>query len=181
MQKSKNQNRLAKIILTALLIAVNVVLERLLAYSVWNQTISLGFIAVAFAAAFLGTPYAVAVAGLGDVIGSLLFPFGPYFPGFTLTNCVYGIILAEFLYKNATTIKIIICVLLGKIVCSLILNTLWVSILYKGDLGAFFIVLYSRLPQAALMTTAELIVLLLLFSSKSKLRILFEKNLKKFI
>ena len=106
MQKSKRQQQLFKIILTALLIALNLVLERILpSYKIWNQDISFGFIAVAFAAAFLGTPYAALVAGMGDLIGAILFPFGAYFPGFTLTNVVYGIILAEFIYKNATPLK----------------------------------------------------------------------------
>lgn len=181
MKKSTNRQQLFKIILTAILIALNVILERFLAYSVWNQTISFGFIAVAFAAAFLGTPYAVAVAGFGDLVGSLLFPFGAYFPGFTLTNCVYALILAEFIYKNATPIKIIISVVLNKIVCSLILNTLWISIMYRGGVDAFFVVLATRLLSTGILAAVELIVLLLVFSEKSKIRILFEKNLKKII
>ncbi len=181
MKKSTNQQQLFKIILTAILIALNVILERFLAYSVWNQTISFGFIAVAFAAAFLGTPYAVAVAGFGDLIGSLLFPFGAYFPGFTATNCIYGLILAEFLYKNATPIKIVIGVILNKIVCSLTLNTLWISIMYRGGVDAFFVVLPTRLLGAAIMTVVELVILLIVFSQKSKIREVLDKNLKKII
>lgn len=181
MNKSTNQQHLFKIILTAILIALNVILERFLAYSVWNQTISFGFIAVAFAAAFLGTPYAVAVAGFGDLVGSLLFPFGAYFPGFTVTNCVYGLILAEFLYQNATPLKIVIGVVLNKIVCSLTLNTLWISIMYRGGVDAFFIVLPTRIPGAAIMTAVELIVIILVFSQNSHVRALLDKNIKKII
>lgn len=181
MKKSTRQQRLFKIILTAMLIAINVILERFLAYSIWNQTVSFGFIAVAFAAAFLGTPYAVAVAGFGDLIGSLLFPFGAYFPGFTVANCIYGLILAEFIYKNATPVKIVIGVVLNKIVCTLILNTLWISIMYRGGVDAFFIVLPTRLPGAALMTVVELVILLPVFSQKSKIRINLKQNLKKII
>lgn len=182
MTKSKKQAHLIKIILTALLIALNLVLERIIpSYKIWNQDISFGFIAIAFAAAFLGTSYAAVVAGMGDLLGSLLFPFGAYFPGFTATNCVYGIILAEFLYQNATPIKIIICVLLNKIACSLILNTLWISIMYRGGVDAFFIVLVPRLIGTAISAAIELIVLLLVFSSKSKLRTLLDKNIKKIL
>ena len=182
MIKSKKQTQLFKIILTALLIALNLVLERIVpSYKIWNQDISFGFIAIAFAAAFLGTPYAAAVAGVGDLIGSLLFPFGAYFPGFTLTNCIYGIILAEFLYKNTTPIKIVVCVLLNKIVCSLILNTLWISLMYRGGVDAFFIVLVPRLIGTAISATIELLILMLVFSNKSHLRTLLDKNLKKII
>ena len=182
MTKSKKQTALFKIILTALLIALNLVLERIIpSYKIWNQDISFGFIAIAFAAAFLGMPYAVAVAGIGDLVGSLLFPFGAYFPGFTVTNCVYGLILAEFLYKNATPLKIVICVLLNKTVCSLVLNTLWISLLYRGGIDAFFIVLVPRLVGTAISAAIELVILMLVFSNKSKARELLEKNLKKII
>ena len=150
-------------------------------YKIWNQDISFGFIAIAFAAAFLGTPYAAIVAGMGDLIGSLLFPFGAYFPGFTLTNCIYGIILAEFIYKNATPLKIVICVILNKVTCSLILNTLWISLMYRGGVDAFFVVLVPRLVGTAIIAAIELVVLLLVFSNKSKVRSLLDKNLKKII
>ncbi len=182
MAKSNKQQQLFKIILTAILIATNLVLERIVpSYKIWSQDISFGFVAVAFAAAFLGTPYAVAVAGLGDLLGSLLFPFGAYFPGFTLTNCIYGLILAEFLYKNASPLKIVICVLLNKTVCSLVLNTLWISIMYRGGTDAFFVVLAARLVGTAISAVIELIVLMLVFCNKSKLRFILDKNIKKLI
>lgn len=182
MTKSKKQTDLIKIILTALLIALNLVLERIIpSYKIWNQDISFGFVAIAFAAAFLGTPYAVVVAGVGDLVGSLLFPFGAYFPGFTLTNCVYGLILAEFLHKKATLLKIIICVILNKIVCSLILNTLWISIMYRGGVDAFFVVLIPRLLGTAISAAIEFIILLLVFSEKSKARLLLDKNINRLI
>lgn len=181
MKKSKKQTELFKIILAAILIALNVILERFLAYSVWNQTISFGFITVAFAAAFLGLPYAIAVAGLGDLIGSLLFPFGAYFPGFTVTNCVYGLLLAGFIYNKATPLNCVLSVVATKLVCSLTLNTLWISILYRDGVDAFFVVLVTRLPQAAIMTAIEIIVLLLVFSDKSKIRTTLNRSLQKII
>ena len=182
MKKNIKQKQLFKIILTALLIALNVVLERIVpSYKVWSQDISFGFIAIAFSAAFLGIPYAVAVAGFGDLIGALLIPYGAYFPGFTATNCIYGLILAEFIYKNATPVRCILCVVLNKIICSLILNTLWVSIMYRGGVDAFWVVLATRLPGTAIMTVVEIVVLLLLFSNKSKVRTTLDKGLNKII
>lgn len=182
MTKSNKQAQLFKIILTAILIALNLVLERIVpSYKIWNQDISFGFISIAFAAAFLGLPYAVAVAGVGDLLGSLLFPFGTYFPGFTITNCIYGLILAVFLYKNATSFKIILCVVLNKLVCSLMLNTLWISIMYRGGIDAFFAVLATRLLGTAISSVVELVILLIVFSKQSKLRSLLDKNLNKII
>ena len=180
MQK-KYSSPLFKIVFTGILIAMNIVLERFLAYSVWNQTISLGFITVAFAASFLGIPYAIAVAGLGDLIGSLLFPFGTYFVGFTVTNCLYAFITAIFICKNATAIKATLSVIINKLVCSLTLNTIWISLLYRGGIDAFPAVFISRIPQLVLMTVIEIAVLILLFSRKSKVRILLDKNMKRIV
>jgi ECF transporter S component (folate family) len=176
---SKNKNFLFKIILTSILIALNIILERLLAYSVWNQTISFSFVTIGFAAVFLGFPYAAIVATVGDILGSLLIPFGPYFFGFTLTNAIAGLITGLFLYKNATVIKITLSVFLNKILCSLILNTIWISILYRGGLDAFPVVFVSRIPQSAIMFVVEIVVLSLLFTEKSKVRKMLNKAFKK--
>ena len=173
----KKASLLFKIILTSLLIALNIILERFLAYSVWNNTVSFGFITVAFAACYLGTPYAMAVAGLGDLIGALIKPFGPYFFGFTLTNLVVGLILGLFLRKNATVIKIGIAVILSKITASLILNTIWISILYRGGIIAFWTVLITRIPFTAVMTVVEIVIITLLFSKHSKINYIIRKNL----
>ncbi len=171
------KNYLFKIVFTGILIALNIVLERFLAYSVWNMTVSFGFIAVAFAAAMLGLPYAIAVGGLGDLIGALLFPFGPYFFGFTLTNIFVAAILAIFIYKKATLLKITVSVIINKVLFTLILNTVWISLLYPDGLSEFFVVLVPRIPQAVILSIIEIIVITVLFADKSKIR----KQLNKLI
>ena len=79
---------LFKIVMTGILVALNVIMERFMSYNVWNMSIGFSFITIGFAATYLGIPYSIAVAALGDLIGALLFPFGTYFPGFTLTNAI---------------------------------------------------------------------------------------------
>ena len=169
MKKISSKTMLFKIIMTSILVALNIILERFLAYSVWNNTVSFGFITVAFAACYLGIPEAMLVAGLGDFIGALIKPFGPYFVGFTATNVVLGLILGVFLYKKATVLKISAAVVTSKIVCSLILNTIWVSILYRGGLDAFWAVFVTRVPFSAVMTVVEITLISILFTDKSKI------------
>ena len=183
MQKSKNQQQLFKIILSSLLIAMNIVLERWLPlYRTEVFDVNLGFVTVAFAAAFLGVPYAAAVAGIGDLLGALLFPIGPYFPGFTLTNCIYGVILGVALHKNATILKISLAVIINKLSCTLILNSIWISwMYYSNGIKDFPKVFITKLPQALIMVVVEFIVLTVVFSRKSHIRSLLEKNLRKFI
>ncbi len=178
MQKKStfSKNQLFKIILTAILIALNIILERFLAYSVWNNTVSFGFITVAFAACYLGIPYAMAVAGFGDLIGAIIKPFGPYFAGYTLTNILVGLILGFFLYKKANFSRISISIISYKVFCSLILNTIWTSILYRGGIDAFGAVFITRVPFAAVMTIIEIAVITILYSEKSRINSMIKKT-----
>lgn len=167
MSKINKKEQLFKIIMASILIALNVILERFLAYSVWNTTISFGFVTVAFAACYLGTPYAMAVAAFGDVIGSVIKPFGPYFVGFTVTNLIVGLILGLFLSKKVNFIRVSLAVFLNSLICSLFLNTMFVAILYRGGVAAFWTVLVTRLPSTALLTSVQIIVIYLLFRKNS--------------
>lgn len=179
MGKTKTNSQLFKIILTAMLVALNVVIERFLAFNVWNQSISLSFITIAFAAVFLGVGYAVAVGALGDLIGALLFPFGSYFVGFTITNILAAFITAIFIYKKASVINITASVILNKLTATLLLNSLWITILYRDSLDAYPAVFISRIPQAAIMAVIEILVVIFLFTDKSKIRLQIQKLMNK--
>ena len=170
---------LFKIILTGILVALNVIMERFLSYSVWNMSIGFSFTTIGFAAAFLGIPYAVAVGALGDIIGALLFPFGPYFPGFTLTNILMALTTAIFLYKNTNIIKISLSVLINKVFFSILLNSIWIAILYRDGLDALWAVMVTRIPTAIATFFVEVIVLYLLFSEKSKFRNIILKSFER--
>lgn len=172
------KNQLFKIILTAVLVALNVILERFMpSYSVWNNNISFGFITVAFAACYLGVPYAMAVGGLGDLIGALIKPFGPYFVGYTITNLLVGLVFGIFLYRKTTVLRISIATVINKIIFSLVVNTIFISVLYRGGIAAFWVVLIGRIPFVALMAVVEIAVVSLLFTQKSKVNKLILKNL----
>ena len=67
-------------------------------------------------------------------------------------------------------------VILSKIVSSLILNTIWVSILYRGGIDAFWAVFISRVPFTAVMAVVEIGIISLLFSNNSKTNKLIKKT-----
>ena len=179
MQKNK-QNYLFKIVLTSLLVALNVIIERFLSFNKWDLSFGFSFITVGFAAAFLGIPYAIAVGGLGDIIGALLFPFGTYFVGFTITNVLMALTTGIFLWKSTNIYKISISVLINKVFFSLLLNSIWISILYRGGINALWTVMLPRIPTAIVGFIIEVTVLTVLFSDKSKIKKTFYKQLNKF-
>ena len=178
---SKKQSFLFKIILTSMLIALNVIMERFLSYNVWNMSIGFSFITVGFAAAFLGAPYAVAVAGIGDLIGALIFPFGTYFVGFTISNIIVGLVLGLFMQKRTNVFKISAAVLINKTLITLLLNSIFIAILYRNGLDALPAVMLTRIPTAAGTLVVEIIILTLLFADKSHIKKTLSKSLSRFV
>lgn len=140
----------------AALTAMEIVLSRFLSISAWNMKIGLSFVPLAAAAILYGPLPAAVVAGAGDFIGAVLFPFGPYFPGFTLTAVLRGVVLGACLHKKQTLPRIVLAVLINQLVLSLLVNTLWISLLYTTP---YLPQLTMRLAQVGVMTAVEIVVI----------------------
>lgn len=141
----------------ALLIALQVVLSRFLSIQLWNLKIGFSFIPVIIAARLFGPLYSALVYGVGDIIGTFLFPTGPYFPGFTVTAVVSGLIFGFFLQKKSTPLKIITASVMNQLICSLLLNTFWIS--YTAGVP-FLGQLSVRWPQSLGMCAVQIILML---------------------
>ncbi len=73
--------------------------------------------------------------GALDIIKYLVKPAGaPYFPGFTISAAIGGIIYGTILYKHAISFRrILLAEILAGIICNVLLGTWWLSIMYgKG-------------------------------------------------
>lgn len=148
-----------KLVLIAMMVAANVVLSRFLSISLWNLKIGFAFVPVALTAMLLGPISGGIVGALADFLGATLFPIGPYFPGFSFTGFLVGACYGIFLHKKQDMKGIILAVLLSECIGSILLNTLWISLLY----GAPFIgLLPARVMQAVGMGIVEIIVIRLL-------------------
>ncbi len=157
MSKRKNIRDIAII---AVLIAANIVLARLLSVQMWNMKFSFSFLTVAIGAALYGVWGGAVVGGLSDFLGAILFPAGTYFPGFTLTAVIVGIVFGLFFKKKFSFLRISLAVIITQICCTLLLNSLWVSILYGSP---FLPTLTTRLLQAGIMTVVQIVSMFLLF------------------
>lgn len=91
----------------------------------------------------------------------MLFPIGPYFPGYTLSAFLSGIIYGLFLYgRKATVLRSFLAALCSLTVCSLGLNSLWI---YLTTSGVTLIGLMpQRLVQYAVMLAMQTIVVAVL-------------------
>ena len=139
--------------LAALLTALEIVLSRFLSISAWNTKIGFAFVPVVLAALLLGPLWAGIVAALADFLGAMLFPVGAFFPGFTLTAFLMGLCYGLFLHRKQSLPRILGAVAVHQLALSLLLNTLWISVLYGSPFGPL---LLSRLPQCALLAAVQL-------------------------
>lgn len=124
------------IITLGLLVAIEIVLSRFFSIQAWNFKITLSFVPIVVAGMLYGAIPAGIAGLLSDFLGALLFPSGMFFPGFTLTAFLTGVIWGLFLYKKQTTARILAAVLVNQVLCSLLLRSLWLSILYSSPYAA---------------------------------------------
>lgn len=145
-----------QLVLMAMLVAVHIVLSRFLSISAWNIKIGFAFIPVILAAVYMGPLQAAVVGALGDFTGAVLFPIGAYFAGFTATAFLTGLLYGAFLHKKQNSVLILGAVVSTEIIGSLLLNTLWISVLYGTP---FFPLMATRVFQVAIMGALEFLVI----------------------
>ena len=156
-----------RICIIAVLIAANIVLSRFLSISVWNLKIGFGFVPVVLAAVLLGPVGGAVTGAVGDFIGAIAFPIGPYFPGFTLTAFLTGLWYGFTLKNSRGWPAIFAAVLVTEIFGSVLLNSFWISVLYDTP---FLALLPARLGQAALTGSVEIVTIRLLDRLLPRLR-----------
>ena len=89
---------------------------------------------IAVSGAMFGPAMAAVVGILSDVGGYLLKPTGPFFPGFTVSAAISGVIFGLLLYKKkATWLRVTGAMTIRTVVVSILLNSYWLTMLYhKG-------------------------------------------------
>lgn len=153
---------------SGLLIACTIVVSKFLSIQVSpTLKISFSFIPEAVTGMLLGPAYSLIVCASADLIGSILFPTGgAFFPGFTITAAVRGLIYGLCLYRYGVSrrmggprsceekghqsvqitesvrsiLRVLVCVVANNAICTVVLNSLWLSMITKlpmlGLLGA---------------------------------------------
>lgn len=165
-------SKLKKTILASLLLAVTIVLSRFLSINTPILTINFAFLPIMLSAILLGPFYSTLIAGLSDLIGALLFPFGAYFVGYTISSALAGLIYGLLLYsskkeftKKQLIIRLTISSFLVLLICNTVLNTLWIYITTKK---ALFAILPVRLLKQLIMLPIQVVTLSLIYIGLKK-------------
>ncbi len=142
----------------ALLIAMQIVLERLFSIRTPIVTIGFSFIPIVVAAMIYGPVQGGIVAAAGDWLGAVLFPIGAPFLGFTLTAFFRGAIYGIGLHgkERSMTRVIMVCFVVNAV--DLLLNTYWLSEFFIKDSG-YLALLATRLVKPAVMFAVQVFVI----------------------
>ena len=141
----------------SVLLALEVIIARFGTIRPSESTkLSLDFIPVVIAAILYGPIPAVVMSILADILGAFLFPVGPFFPGFTLTAALTGLIYGMLLHKSQSFPRILSAVLLQQLLCSMLLNTFWLHVLYGMP---YLPTMAARLIQCAVMAALQLVMI----------------------
>ena len=147
--------------ITALLIAINVTLD-LLGLSIKlppNLRIGFGFLCNASIGMLFGPAVGMMAGVCTDVLGYFAgnLSMGAYFPGYTLTAVVGGLIWGLWLYPRKATVwraaGAKICI---NVFCNICLNTLWLTV--TGG-KAMSVLLVTRVPKNLILLPLEIVLL----------------------
>ncbi len=137
---AKEFSSLRSICYAALFCAIAIILEQFQIPLSQSLYISVSFLAVSLCSMITGPLMAIPCGVIVDLIGYALHPTGPFFPGYTLTAILSGLVYALFLYRA----KLSFGRMAGaKIIVNLVINTLigsiWRIALYGSSPFLYYI------------------------------------------
>lgn len=132
---SRELGNLRSVTICAMMLALRVVIgyfsNLTLAFSP-DVKIGFTFLPVAIAAMLCGPVCGIIVGGLGDVLSFLIAPMGYYFPGWTVSGILVGMLYGLFLYKaKKPLLSIIICEITIGLFVEVALGSLWLLIQFN--------------------------------------------------
>lgn len=166
-EKVITTEKIFKLCCLGVLIAMQVVLARFAVIPVGDMMrFSTSFIPVVIAARLYGPLGGMAVYGIGDLVGAIAFPTGgAFFPGYTLTAAIVGLIFGLFLKPAKvketplqTGVKIVLSVFSTQLIGSFLMNSFWRSFQTGTPYGA---VLMTRLPQCLVSLVIQSVFMML--------------------
>lgn len=139
-----------------LLIAMEIILTHLFSIQTPIIRIGFGFLPAVLASIMFGPIWGGIMGAVSDILGMAIFPTGgTYFPGFTLSAFLAGVIYGFVLYKKPNSIlRIAIATLTVTLLIDLGLNTIWLSMITGRAAVA---IIAPRLLKSAAMLPVQII------------------------
>lgn len=160
---------LKRLVFAALICALSIVIGGLFITVGDNLRVKFTFFIVATGSAVYGPVLALLVGAASDILSYVLFPSGAFFPGYTLSAMLGGLIYALFLYrKKITVLRLFTAKFLVNYLVNVGLGSLWSQIQFgKGYLyymTTSFIKNTLLLPLEVILLSALFAMLVPVFS-----------------
>ena len=153
---------LRRLTFAALICALSVVVGALYVVVGDNLRVYFTFFVSAVGCAVYGPVLGMVVAVVTDTLNFLLFPSGPYFPGYMFSERVAALIYGLLLYRRKITVLRLFCAkFLVNYLVNVGLGSLWSQILYgKG----YLYYLVKSLVKNSLLLPLEVMLMAALFA-----------------
>jgi len=155
-------SKLRILTLAAMLLALRIVIGAVRIPVADNLNIMFTYLPESLIGLICGPVAAPMVGAAGDILGYIMHPSGAFFPGYTLSAMLTGLIYALFLYRaRITVIRIAFAKLLVNYGVNVLLGSLWSTMMYgKGYLYYFA----KSIVKNTIMLPIEIIVITLVFT-----------------
>ena len=154
---SENKYDARSISKIGLLMALELVLTQFISIETPIVRIGFGFLPIAIIGMLYGPWIAGTASAITDIVGTILFGGGVFFPGFVLSAFIGGMIYGLILYKKPKSLKrIIIAILLVTVFVNLGLNTVWLTIMLDK---AILVIFPTRLVQNLVLAPVNVMLL----------------------
>lgn len=117
------------------------------------------------------------IGAASDVVCYLVKPTGPFFPGFTISYFLIGVIFGLFLYKKKPTLlRIILAETVSAVLIGILLNSVWLSMLYGNG---FVAVLTARVVKELVMIPIHSAILFAIVTALGRAGVLNTRKSKR--
>ena len=154
---------LKMLLFAALIVALRVALKSVSIPVTADLRIGIGFFVNAFGSMVYGPVVAIAGAAVCDTLGALLFPSGPYFPLFLITEIAGSLVFALFFYRvEITALRVILSRFCIDFFVNIVLQTPIMMAYYQIVLGKSYKVFHlPRIIKNLAMFPIESVLLIL--------------------
>ena len=158
---SRPVSRPREIVLAGVFTALTILLTYVFALQTPLVKFSFGFLPLAIYAAWAGPWRAACVAATADLAGVALFGGGMFFPGFTLSAVLVGLLYgSSFHGRYVSWQRAALTFLFIDLSIHLLLNTFWLYLLYHKGV---FVLLATRLPKILLCCPLHISLFLMVY------------------
>ena len=155
-----------QIILSAIFVAITMAIARFFIPIpvMGGQRIYFTFFVKALGTVIYGPIVGGIAAAVGDIIGAILFPTGPFFIGYTISAFLGTFIYGLFFYRQKITIfKIFMAKFTINIFVNSFLGSLWIYLMNRES-KLFWPLFLARLPKNIILLPIEVLVMYLFFT-----------------